>query len=359
MAKKDLLVVGAGLTGSLSAYLLSRGAAVSPCSSVVVWEQSRGAGGRFTTHRHPKDASLHVDMGAQYISRSAQEAGTHPDEAFTSLKECVYSDLISSDVLTPFHGKIEGQRSDVGHSTVMNYAAVNGMSGVVKHFLSRASASVTFNRQLVRVDIDRSARKVLCTASNGGQADFDSVILTMPVPQILTLHGNLLASVDREVLQNLETVECSSRYAFGLFYETNTVLPETEWSAKYFDNAIVRFACWDAAKRGRSSSASGGNRTLLVHTSVPFGLQHLHSEETSVEELVLRVLSELVPGLPPPVYSHCVRWRYSQVTLPYPGTPGCVVLSHDPLVVAAGDGFTASDFENCLLSAFATTKMIR
>ena len=69
-----LLVVGAGLTGSLTASLLKQ---KFPAMTVTVWEKSRGAGGRFATNRCPTDARCMVDLGAQYISATQEYAKLH------------------------------------------------------------------------------------------------------------------------------------------------------------------------------------------------------------------------------------------------------------------------------------------
>ena len=91
---------------------------------------------------------------------------------------------------------------------------------------------------------------------------------------------------------------------------------------------------------------------------MPFGIQHLERKTTEVQELVLQALNELIPGLPPASHSRLIRWRYSQVVQPYPGSPGCVVLSHKPLVVATGDGFSESSFEGCVYAADATVNAL-
>jgi len=62
----ELLVVGAGITGSLTAALLAR-RCQELAVGLTVWDKARGAGGRMSTHRLPADPSMHVDMGAQYI----------------------------------------------------------------------------------------------------------------------------------------------------------------------------------------------------------------------------------------------------------------------------------------------------
>lgn len=52
----------------------------------------------------------------------------------------------------------------------------------------------------------------------------------------------------------------------------------------------------------------------MVHTSVPFGLEHLEEDTEEVQPLILEELDQLLPGLPQPVGIKCQKWRYSQVS---------------------------------------------
>ena len=382
MSKKELLIVGAGLTGSLTANLISSNskaplATVSSIGteppgsglSVSVWDKARGAGGRMSTHRHPTEPSLCVDMGAQYISRFQSRSDRGAE--FEKMKEELYDELLASQVLVPFNGTIEGVRKDLTKAVVGNHVAPQGINSVVKHFLSNSKAQVNFQHQLAAVDLDRSTQpsKAVCTATNGAIMKCDTLILTMPVPQILSLDGNLVPSINPDMRAKLESVRYSSRYALGLFYSATSSgsadrdyqIPKPTWSAKYFDDPIVRFASWGLGSGSMDAtpqSTMTAGRTLLVHTGVPFGIEHLEDDKSTVKGLILEKLNTLVPDLPQALYSHLVRWRYSQVSEAYPGTPGSVVLSHDPLVVATGDGFSGSNFENCIWSAMSTLKVI-
>lgn len=348
--RRKLLVVGAGLTGSLTAALLQKS---SPPVSISVWEKARGAGGRMSTHRHSSNPDLLVDMGAQYISRTSPRQ--NEDTEFEHLREEAYQDLISAGVLVPFSGKIEGERKEFVKSVTDKYVSAKGVNGIVKHFLNQSGAGISFQHHLKSVEIDPTqggdapSPRITC-ASSQGQESFDCLVLTMPVPQILSLEGNIMKAITPEIQHKLASVQYSSRYALGLFYREHFA---TNWSAKYFDDPVVRFACWDTAKRGCSDAGS-----LLLHTSVPFGLKHLEDDKEDIKAVILKRASELIPGLPDPIDSHLIRWRYSQVFQPYPGTPGCVVLSHDPLVVATGDAFSGSNFENCIRAAQVTAKTI-
>ena len=369
MNSREFLIVGAGLTGSLTAALLSRALTSSNRSSAVgisVWEKARGAGGRMSTHRHSTaEPSLHVNMGAQYVSRFQSRSDRGAE--YEKLKGDLYDELLASQVLVPFSGTIEGQRKEFMTSVIGNYVTPNGANSIVKHLLNTSAAQVKFQHQLASVDLDASSQtsKILCTTTNGAKMECNGLVLTMPVPQILSLGGNLVQSIDPNTKATLETVRYSSRYALGLFYCDGpsgspglSHVPEPKWSAKYFDDPIVRFASWGLGSSDDVTPIAAG-RTLLVHTGVPFGIEHLEDDKTAVKDMILEKLNSLIPDLPPASHSHLIRWRYSQVVHAYPGTPGCVVLSRDPLVVATGDGFSGSNFENCIWAAMSALEMIK
>ena len=349
----ELLIVGAGITGALTASLLAR---ARPSLCLTVWDKARGSGGRMSTHRDPANPSSHVDMGAQYISRFA--ARPTDTAAFRTLKDEVYGELLKSCVLQPLNGKIEGERSDLEGLVEAKFVSPRGMSSVAKHFLDKSEATVAYQHQLRRIHVRDS--RVFCETSTGGTSSFDAVILTMPVPQILTLSGDIFDRLDSDTRASLEAVKYSSRYALGLTFDSVSALHgSVGWTMKYVDHPIVRFLSWDHAKRGRSETSG---ESLLVHTSVPFALEHLETDKPQVQELIMAALTEVLPSLTQrvPKHSHLIRWRYSQVVTPYRDSPGFMELSGDQqsLVLAAGDGFVGSNFENCLHSAQNTTEHV-
>ena len=347
--QQELLIVGAGITGSLTAALLAR---ARPSLSLTVWDKARGAGGRISTNRDPAHQSLHIDMGAQYVSRFSSRPSDTP--AFKTLKNDVFSELLSCRVLQPLGGKIEGERSDIGEGVEGQFVAPAGMNSIAKHYLGQSRAAVAYQHKLE--SIQKRGSRVFCETSNGLSASFDAVVLTQPIPQILSLHGNLLDNLDTNTRSSLEAVQYSSRYALGLVFETlSNSQRSLDWVMKYVDHPIIRFLSRDLSKRGAEEKDC---ELLLVHTSVPFAIEHLDTDKPHVQELIMAALAEVLPSLPVPRHTHLIRWRYSQVQMPYSGCPGFTELSSQPLVVAAGDGFVGSLFENCLRSAQSTTEFI-
>ena len=348
---KDLLIVGAGVTGALTASFLAK---ALPNLSLTVWEKSRGVGGRMSTHRQPTNPSLHVDMGAQYISRF--QCLHEKESAFSSAKADAYSELLSNRVLQPLRGAIDGEKLNPDNPVEANYVAAKGLNSVVKHFLLLSKTTVAFQHHLKGISIRGS--QLHCETSSGSDALFDGVLLTMPVPQILGLQGSLMESVDPTIRARLEAVTYSSRYALGLVFSEHTdTLPRCEWSVKYVSHPVIRFVSWDSSKR-TTEDGVGNGQTLLVHTSVLFAKEHLEIDNDRVRELIQTALKEVLPNLPSPQHCHLIRWRYSQVRTPYEGRPGFVVLSQRPLVVATGDGFVGSNFEHCFLAAYRTAQAV-
>ncbi len=114
--------------------------------------------------------------------------------------------------------------------------------------------------------------------------------LTMPVPQILQLFDSSSPSVGalltKEVRDKLESVEYSSRYALGLFFDgkdSDKVRLEDGGgaAAKYItDDPVFRFASLDGAKRGIKTSSGA---SVVLHTSAGYGKEHVERTTDEVD----------------------------------------------------------------------------
>jgi len=198
----------------------------------------------------------------------------------------------------------------------------------------------------------------------------------MPVPQILQLISNspkmnfVEGDCNPELLTSqLKGVKYSSRYAIALVYECdnenekefvqNTINLENGACAKYlYGDSIFRYVSLDSYKRANTPNPIISNMvpmSVVFHTSVPFGIEHVEKTPDEVQPLLLNHIEKLYPSWPKPVAVKCQKWRYSQVQTPYPGEPGCLELMKSPMLLAAGDAFSHSNFDGCIRSAEAVT----
>ena len=344
------MIIGAGATGGLSSSFL-----MESSSNLILnmWEKGRGGGGRMSTYRSGADSTVgaHVDMGGQYITRYNSSTD---NKSMENIKNKLFGELLRTETLIPFQGTIEGSphsATPIATPTV-HYVSASGINGVPKYFIERSKISVKYRTQLESVEIKDES--IVLTSSDGLVEEAESLILTLPVPQCLSLQGNLFKNTSQDVLHNLRGVAYSSRYALGLFF--SKPVPKTSWTGKYYNDPIVRYMCWDSNKY--SLKDDNEVSSLLVHSSVPFGLKELETDKDRVKGMLLAAVKELLPDLPTPVHSYIIRWRYSQVFKAYVGSPGYAVLSSKPLIVITGDAFTHSNLEGCIEAAAMTTDYI-
>lgn len=328
-----VLIVGAGLTGSLCACLLRR--ALQNRVHIQVWDKARGTGGRMSTRR-VADA-VAADIGAQYITAT---------EFYRTRHHSMYEELVAAQVLVPMSCSVEGlqQKQDS-----LNFVSPNGTGHIVKHFLQQSGAEVQLQRHVTRV----SRRGALWEVefSEGQSEDFDAVVLTMPVPQILQLQGDLPRCLSEQQGALLQQVQYSSRFALVLSFSKDSDLG-LDFGLKYVsDSQVVRYLSVEHHKR--SSDLSDLGPSLVVHTSVSFGSKHLESPVDQVQPIIIEELHRLLPQLPQPISIKTHKWRFSQVLTSVPGCPGHMTVLDKPLLVLGGDAFTHSNFDGCVESALS------
>lgn len=310
---------------------------------IVVWDKSRGAGGRMSTSRPPDSSSQSADLGAQYITATPAYAQSH---------HSFYSELLSSGVLQPLDSLIEGLKQKEGSR---DYMTPLGMCSVVKHFLSQSGADLFFEHHVTGLYRRGASWEVQRKA--GSSETFDAVVLTMPVPQILQLQGDVGQLLSVQQKQHLEAVEYSSRFALALFFPPDVVF-SFPWAARYVaDSRCIRYIAADSRKR--SADTPGRGPSLVIHTSVPFGVEHLERDKEDVQPIILQELYRLLPDLPQPISIKCQKWRYSQVLTSVPDCPGHMTVLDRPLLVCAGDAFTHSNFDGCVESALSALSALK
>ncbi|KAI5627249.1 renalase isoform X1 [Silurus asotus] len=337
-----VLIVGAGLTGGLCACLLRR--EMAHRVHIEVWDKARGAGGRMSTSRSPSNLFCTVDLGAQYITATPYYSRIH---------KSFYQELLMHGIFKPLEATVEGM-SPMEQGTV-NYITPSGTSSIVKYYLKESGAEVLFGHQLTHV-----YRRGQCWEvhrKEGSPEQFDVVVLTMPIPQILQLQGDIGSLLRESERQKLEDVSYSSRYALGLFYKAGVQI-RVPWVAKYVsNNPCIRYIATDDKKRNLVSEEFGPS--VVVHTTLSFGMEHLEEATEKVQTIILQELHNVLPGLPEPETIKCQKWRYSQVTRSVTDCPGQMTLLAKPLLVCGGDGFTHSNFDGCVESALKLFEVLK
>ncbi|KAK3090511.1 hypothetical protein FSP39_012396 [Pinctada imbricata] len=334
---EKVVIVGSGMTGATIAAQLKK--SLSP-PSLKILDKGRGAGGRMSTARSKGDGRHHtVDLGAQYFSITSE---------YAEKNKSFHEELFAADILKRFNGKLEGQRAKDGSSD--HYVAPNGSNKVVKYFLEQSEAELMSDERISHIDVKDG--KIYLTSEDNSH-ECDALVLTMPVPQILNLEGDIKNIIESqpEVKKKLEEVSYSTRFCVGLFFNQKAKI-DIPWDVKYYtDDPIIRYVSIDPRKRGNVDPSLG--LSACVHSSVPFSLHYKNDPKQRIGMYLLQRLRQIEPSLPIPDEIKSHKWLYSQVHKGYPESPGCVVLSNDPPIILAGDAFTCSTMDGCIESAVA------
>ena len=344
MSSCRVLFVGGGLSSALAASMaLQR----LPLLEVTVWEKARGAGGRMATSRAQNINNSSVDLGAQYISASPK---------YYAANQEIYRDLLDNKIILPADtSRIEGMREDGREEgETRHFIVPDGMSSLVKYLFRQSGAQVQFGRRVAEINERNSSWTVRTVC--GLEDNFDVVVVTSPVPQILGLEGDIsqIISRDENIKTKLAGVSYSSRFVLGQFY-SGRVDVGAPWSCKYItDHPIIRFIAVDNIKRNKPEDPT----SILVHSTVQFGLENINKTHEEMKPILQEALHHLLPSLPPAEEVKSLKWLYSQVHRPYPGQPGAIALPAQPNLILAGDGFTWSNFDGCVQSARAVVELL-
>ncbi|XP_036811718.1 renalase isoform X2 [Oncorhynchus mykiss] len=172
-------------------------------------------------------------------------------------------------------------------------------------------AEVLFNHQVTHI-YQNGASWEVCRKGTATE-QFDAVVLTVAIPQILQLQGDvgsLLEEIPRQQLGGKLLVG-AMRWASSTKAQAHFDVP---WAAKYVsNNPCIRFIAIDDQKRNLEFPECGPS--MVVHISVPFGVKHLEEANEQVEPIILVKLNKLLPGLPQPDSIKCQKWRYLQAGL--------------------------------------------
>ena len=204
---------------------------------------------------------------------------------------------------------------------------VKGNESLVDHLWKKSGGAPLVNHRLCELNRDGSGWVATTNEHVNKTEFFDAVVFTMPVPQFLydeqfQPKGDFLDVVKRDddVYTNLREVVYNSVYSLGLVYTEPTDLGLT-WSDKYFpSHPVIRYISTKYNANGQTSIVVQSHRSWAQDN-----LKTLSKDDAT--PILLDAVRELIPNLPKPSYWKSHRWRFSQTSTPYPGTPGAVLLA--------------------------------
>jgi len=319
-----IAVIGAGLAGLVVARELA------PAHEVVVFEKSRGVGGRLATRRADP---FEFDHGAQFF--------TARTETFCAFLE----PLIEAGVVAEWPARFaELRREQVADSRQWSngqphYVGAPAMNAIGKALASgldvRTDTAVTsLSRKGTRWHVAGDGQRSL--------GEFDWVIVTAPAAQSAELLARTsLAPVAARVRMH-------ACYALMLGFEN---IVEPPWQSALVHDADISWISVNNSKPGRPPSSS-----LVVHSTNAWADAHADVDIEAVKQHLLDECRE-VTGIETEAASFVDvhRWRYANVDSQ---SGDLFALDPEQRLAACGDWFVQGRVEGAFSSANALAERL-
>ncbi|MGN6739767.1 NAD(P)/FAD-dependent oxidoreductase [Dyella sp.] len=279
-ASPRIAIIGAGTAGLTCAYQL-RQRGLSP----VIFEKSRGIGGRLATRR--TDHGDAYDHGAQFV--------TARDPAFVDL----LANLQQAGAAVAWSPRLPEQAPRPAHTW---WIGASGMSALVRPL---ADAPDIRLRSTVSALRRHAGQWELQLAEQDHAEHFDAVVVTAPAPQARALLAGVSPLTDA-----LEHVDIAPCWAAMLAFDAPL---DVSFEAARFDAGPI---AWIARQSSRGGLVGHRDR-WLVHAAPEWSAAHLEDAPDEVLTLMLSALAERTGvALPPIAFAQAHRWRYAMTTRP-------------------------------------------
>jgi renalase len=318
-------IVGAGISGLAAARTLTHGG-----HEVVVFEKSRGVGGRMATRRLDEFV---FDTGATSIA----PRGLAIEKVM--LQEVDTEDLVQIEKPIYTHVGLRVYPGDAAKARTPRYTYRSGNTKLAK--LLAQTLDVRLNTQVDSLEREGARYRV-------AEEEFDSVILTPPIPQASLLLWSLGES---RPFANAYYRSCLS-VLLGFAAPT----PEVSYHA-ILDVEQRHPMTWLSLESGKSPCrAPDGHCAIVAQMSPAYSLSHYDRPN---EELIGDVLDYVVrlygEEFRKPVVSDVKRWKYSQ---PDGAALFDAVNRPGSTLVFAGDGVSAGRVERAFESGVSAANLL-
>lgn len=275
-----IAIIGAGLSG------LSLASRLQTQAEVLIFEKSRGPGGRMATRYADP---YRFDHGTQFFTAKSDEF----QRAVAALEQTGAVAAWNARFAECQRGTITAQRQwdhDYPH-----YVGTPGMNAVGKQLAQGLDicydkvTSITRSGDCWEVNTDSST------------AQFDWVVVTTPPAQALQL-----MPPDFRSRAQLETKQMRACYALMLGFTQPLAMP---WDAALVRDADISWVSVNSSKPGRADAF-----TLVAHATNAWADAHLDDDPDTVIEHLLGELTEVVGrDLRQADHVGLQRWKYANI----------------------------------------------
>ncbi len=279
---KRVAIIGAGVTGLTAAHALQK-AGHHP----VVFEKSRGLGGRIATRRIGEDIAF--DHGAQYLT------------ARTDDFKSVIEEAVRSGAASRWSPRAAGPD---GANAPDLFVGTPTMNAFLKAPVNEAGVDVRMQTEIAAVERDGAAWRIQDKAGHL-DATFDAVICTVPPPQ-----ARVLFTSQQDLMDQIASVHVRPCWTLMLHFDGRIEAPFDTWRDARGD---IVWLARNTAKPGRPDVGDA----WIAHAGPDWSEAHLEWDRDEIVVALRPIFAKIIgSGLPEPRYASAHRWRYALTEVP-------------------------------------------
>lgn len=298
-ASPKIAIIGAGVAGLSCAQVLTQ-AGYNP----ILFEKSRGTGGRMATRRISDD--LAFDHGAQFVT--ARRA------AFRTVVE----KALEASTLAPWVPNVLDDREGVNALRPSTedpwYVGIPGMNALAKSLAGKLA--VQFSTRVMALERVANGWRLQTSFDPKGEV-FDYVICTVPAPQ-----ARAMLSRNSETARQLDGVVMVPSWSLML----SLAAPLTDrFDAWRSEQGEIGWAACNASKPGRTGGRPGerpgehrpDRTSWVIHMASTWSETHIDLDEDEVSKKILALMADIIGHPIPDIeFATAHRWRYAHTRTP-------------------------------------------
>jgi len=332
-----IAIIGAGISGLTAGRELSKAG-----HEVVIFEKSRGYGGRAATRYLKENENIRLDHGIPFVDGESAE-----------FQEFIV-ELGDHDIVKPWMGKFgtykDGKLSFTEEKG-MRCVAQDGISQIGK-YLARW-VDVQTNELVGGLTFlgggDSRKRDWMVNFQSGATTQADAIIIATPATQAYAILNTTVDEIETlKLIREIDEVRYESVFTLLTGY-TNQEVPE--WNALRLEEEPVEWIFNENSKRELDQLA------LVIHSSAEFALEYAKAEKEVVSEYMLNSISKVIGDWAKlPEWKQLHLWKYSRAKNPLPYPYMEINQDRDGHLALTGSYFQGNTIESAYLSGLKLGK---
>ncbi|MGB5594639.1 MAG: NAD(P)-binding protein [Crocosphaera sp.] len=318
---KSCLIIGGGISGLIAGTIVQRKGI-----KVTILDKGRGIGGRLATRR-----IRHASYGIGVFDYGMQ---------FFTVKEPIFQRWVDQWLI---EGIVKEWSNHLSGTETPCYRGVDSNRSLAQHLAKELEVHLQTRaislRKCCRTAITGNDSAWTVETETGKSFQGDSLIMTPPLPQSLSLLENSGITLPLSIKSRLEQVTYYPCISVLALLDNLSLIPEP--GGLRLDHPSL---AWIGCNHRKGISPQGF--AMTIHSTPEFSQDHWNTDDSIMGEKLLEMASSWLGSTVVDYQVH--RWRYSHPKTVYGDS--FLALDDPGLLILAGDAFCRTPASNVSLS---------